>query len=217
LEEKSMKKLAPAVCLWFVFSTAAFASTTVQFIDVYGQTVNVISPYYSGGVNAGIYHINMDSILRNSFCIDIADWVATEPQPYSVLPLEDTPDPVAGPMGIAKATAIGKLWAMAYSPTMTQNQAAAFQLAVWDCVTDLDYNVTSGNFRVSGGDYGAQALLNNLQTYSGAGANLLGLSSPNYQDYVIAGPPASVPVPGAMGLGSLGLGVLGWLRSRRRI
>jgi hypothetical protein len=115
-------------------------------------------------------------------------------------------------MGTQKATAISKLWAMAYSPTMTQNQAAALQLAIWDCVADLDYNVTTGDFRVTGTDYGAQTLLNNVQSYLGSGANLAALSSIQYQDFVTA-----VPAPGALLLGSLGVSLIGWLRSRRRI
>jgi hypothetical protein len=208
-----MKLSALTVCLSFAITTAALSSPSVQFVDTYGQTATIAGTYYNGSVSAGIYHIKVDGVTQNSFCIDLVDPATTSAQPYSLVGLSTAPDAPAGPMGATKATAIGKLWAMAYSPTMTQTQAAALQLAVWDCVTDLDYNVTSGNFRVTGSDYGAQALLTSLQTYSGNAANITALTSPQYQDYVAA----TVPAPGALILGSLGAGLVGWLRSRRRI
>jgi|WetSurMetagenome_2_1015567.scaffolds.fasta_scaffold449559_1 hypothetical protein len=208
-----MKNLALAVCLSIAISTLAFASPSVQYVDSYGQTASITSTYYTGSVNAGIYHIKVDGVQQNSFCIDLADTATTSPTAYSAVSLSNAPDAPVGAMGATKATALSKLWTMAYSPTMTQSQAAAFQLAVWDIVTDLDYNVTSGNFRVTGSDYGAQTLLNSLKTYAGAGANLTALSNATYQDYVVS----SVPAPGALGLGGLGLALLRWVRSRRRI
>ena len=206
-----MKNVALALCLSLAATTVTLASPNVQFVDVYGQTATIAGTYYNGSVSAGIYHIKVDGVTQNSFCIDLADPASSSAQPYSIVNLSSAPDAPLCPMGAAKATAIGKLWAMDYSPTMTQNQAAALQLAIWDCVTDLDYSVTSGNFRVTGTDYGAQALLNSLQTYNGPVANMQAYTSVTYQDYANA----TVPAPGAMALGSLGMMLVGWLRRRR--
>ena len=210
--EKVMKHVALAVCLCLSITTIALSSTTVQYVDVFGQTANIAGTWYNGQVWAGIYHVRVDGVLQDSFCIDLIDEATTSAVPYSMTSLSNAPDPALGPMGAQKAAAISKLWAMAYSPTMTQNQAAALQLAVWDCVIDLDYNVTTGGFHVSGNDYGAQTLLNSLQTYTGSGANLVALTSTQYQDFATA-----IPAPGALALGSLGLTIIGWFRSRRRI
>lgn len=206
-----MKNAALIVCLCLGITVPALSSTTVQFIDTYGQTADIAGTWYNGQVSAGIYHIRVDGVLRDSFCIDLLDEVATSPEPYSIVSVGDAPNPSLGPMGAQKAAAISKLWAMAYSPTMTQNQAAALQLAIWDCVVDLDYNITAGGFHVIGNNYGAQTLLNNVQTYSG-GADLFAVTSCQYQDFV-----TGVPVPGALALGSLGLTIVGWFRSRRRV
>jgi hypothetical protein len=54
--------------------------------------------------------------------------------------------------------------------------------------------------------------LTNVQTYGGTPASLAALTSLQYQDYV-----AAVPAPGALALGSLGMMIVGWFRSRRRI
>jgi hypothetical protein len=105
-------------------------------------------------------------------------------------------------MGDAKALQISKLWGMAYSATMTANQAAAMQIAIWEIVAgDL--------FSVSGSDYGASVLLNQLATYAGPVANLVALTGPG-QDYVIQ----SVPEAGATVI-LLGLGMLATVGMKR--
>ena len=208
-----MKHTALAVCLSLGLTVPALSSTTVQYVDAYGRTASLAGTWYNGQVIAGIYHIRVDGVLTDAFCIDLADTATTNSVSYSVTSLANAPDPLLGPMNAEKADAIGKLWAMAYNPNMTQNQAAALQLAVWDCLVDLDYNVTTGDFRVVGDNYGAQTLLSALQTYAGSAANLIGLTHSQYQDFATA----AVPAPGALVLGSLGLSLIGWFRSRRRI
>ena len=79
-------------------------------------------------------------------------------------------------MGPTKADNISKLWAMAYSPDMTSEEAAGLQIAIWK-------TLASDNFSVLGNDYGAGILLQRLEDYSGSGARLIALSGPG-QDYV---------------------------------
>jgi hypothetical protein len=208
-----MKTTALAVCLSICICVPALSSTTVQFVDVYGQTASIAGSWYTGQVSAGIYRLRVDGVLQDSFCIDLADTTTTNVVQYSTTSLANAPDPTLGPMNAEKADTISKLWSMAYSPNMTQSQAAALQLAIWDSVVDNDHNLSTGNFRVTGNDYGAQTLLNNLATYTGDGTNLIALTHSQYQDFAIA----AVPAPGALALGSLGLTLIGWFRSRRRL
>jgi hypothetical protein len=206
-----MRRLGLVAAIGLCLSVSALASPNVQFTDVYGWNVDIITPWYSGLMAAGIYKIAVDGTATDAFCIDPPDDVSLVASPYTIINLADGPDPVVGPMGTQKADAVRKLWAMAYSPGMTMNQAAALQIAIWDTVVDLDYNVYDGNFQINGYDYGAQALLNAAYGYSGPLADLTGLSSPEYQDFVVDGLPV-VPAPGALWLAGIGLAGL----ARRR-
>lgn len=199
-----MKKFCLAVAIGLCLSVSALASPSVQSTDVYGWNVDIITPWYVGPMTAGIYKLSVDGVPMDSFCIDPAQDAPSLPEPYTVVYLQDGPDSVVGPMGSQKADVVRKLWAMAYSPSMTKDQAAALQIAIWDTVIDMDYNVLAGNFQIDTYDYGAQTLLALVQGYSGPLADLSVLSSPEYQDYVVDSIPV-VPAPGALGLCIIGL------------
>lgn len=96
---------------------------------------------------------------------------------------------------------------------MTNQQAAEFQLAVWEIVFETSgvYNIGNGSLRSNDLNAGTNALLSSLDGL-GPKANLVALTHPEYQDML-----AQVPAPGAIGLGSFGLTLLGWLRSRRSL
>jgi hypothetical protein len=176
---------------------------------VYGWEVDILSPWYDGPMTAGIYKLLVNGVAADSFCIDPPDDDPLFPEPYTVINLADGPDPVVGPMGLQKAEVVRKLWAMAYGPGMTMDQAAALQIAIWDTVVDLDYNVYDGDFQIDGYEFGAQALLNDVQNYTGPLADLIGLSSTEWQDFATP----AVPVPGALWLGCIGVGLV----ARRRL
>ena len=206
-----MRKLCLVVAVCLCLGPPAFSSPAVQYTGVYGWEVEIITPWYSGPMTAGIYKLLIDGVPADSFCIDPPDEAPSTPELYTVVNLADGPDPVVGPMGTQKADVVRELWAMAYSPGMTMNQATALQIAIWDTVVDLDYNVYNGGFQINGYDYGAQALLNSVYGYTGPLANLMGLSSPEFQDFATPGTP--VPAPGALLLGSIGLGIVARRRS----
>jgi hypothetical protein len=181
-----------------------------------------------GGVLTGQYnHIVTNSttsfpIPGWGFCIEMQG-STTANVLYNVLDLEAAPinqGPGGLPMGITKADYIRELWALHIGDATTNNGAAAFQAAVWEIVYEdkLAWNVkthdttdTMNSFKIDGNDT-VEALANTwLGQLDGSGplAYLGALSNASYQDYVV-----QIPAPGAVVLGVLGLGLIGWVRRR---
>jgi hypothetical protein len=185
--------------------TTQATTVTVQELGVSpSQIANInVTGFYSGGAYAGIVKLSVDGVAMDGFCIDPFHFSSSSPLTYTILPLENAPK-APGTMGAAKAETISKLWAMAYSSTMSATAAAGLQIAIWE-------TVGGASFSVSGSDYGASTLLNNVATYAGAGANLIGLSGSG-QDYVVQ----NVPDGGATAM-LLGLGFLGLAAFRKRL
>ncbi len=150
---------------------------TVQELGVSpGETASIsVAGFYTGDVSVGILKLVVDGVAADGFCIDPYHFSLSSSSEYQFRSLADAPK-LPGTMGAIKAEAVSKLWAMAYSPNMTSEEAAALQLAIWE-------TIAGDNFSVLGNDYGASFLLQRLESYSGNGANLIALSGPG-QDYV---------------------------------
>lgn len=176
----------------FAASLSAQAFTVQEIAITPAQNVNIaVTGFYTGGAQAGINKLLVDGVAANGFCIDPYHFAVASSPGYEYSPLANSPKaPLT--MGAVKADQIARLWTMAYSPTMTASQAAAFQIAIWEIVGGT-------LFKVIGNDYGAQTLLSSLATFTGPGANLIGLTGPG-QDYVIQDVrtrPSAVPDQGA--------------------
>ncbi len=152
-------------------------AVTVQELGVSpGETASIsVAGFYTGDVSVGILKLVVDGVAADGFCIDPYHFSLSSSSEYQFRSLADAPK-LPGTMGAIKAEAVSKLWAMAYSPNMSSEEAAALQLAIWE-------TIAGDNFSVLGNDYGASFLLQRLESYSGNGANLIALSGPG-QDYV---------------------------------
>ena len=180
-------------------------SVTVQEVgvDPY-KVVNISVPdFYTGGAYAGVVKLKVNGVAMDGFCIDPFHFSSSSALVFDVVPLANAPKPFNGisrAMGTTGADTISKLWAMAYSSTMTAAQAAGLQIAIW--------KVVGGNqFSISGDDYGATTLLSQVQNYTGPVANLIGLTGPG-QDYVVQNVPETGATIILLALGMLGLGIV---------
>lgn len=106
--------------------------------------------------------------------------------------------------------------------------SAALQLAIWEIVYDTDkYNANGGHYYLSSGDFyslgntatgqevvdQAQEWLNYLLSYSPSKYQVYGYVSSTKQDVIVFTP---IPEPGTYALLVAGLGVLGFVRHRRK-
>jgi hypothetical protein len=204
-----IRAIGAALCLLAAQSAVQITQATTVTVQELSTSPNKIvniqvQGFYSGYAYAGVVNMLVDGTLTQGFCIDPFHFSSQNPLQYEVVPLAEAPKALAGvfpgDMGEAKADQIERLWAMAYlpnSPTWGGAAAAALQIAIWEIVA-------GDKFTVVGNDYGAAALLNQLNSYTGPGADLVGLTGPG-QDYVIS----RVPEAGAtllmlfVGVGSL--------------
>ena|ERR1700722_11884725 len=195
-------------------AVSASGQVTVTFNGV--SPVEDITLQSSGAITfgpvlvaAGIYNQTVDSVPTPSFCIDVfrdstPGQTLTD---YTYTNLSLAPLAPAGPMGVAAAVDIEKLWA-AYFPTasVSNQDAAALQVAIWEDVAAKvgTYTLTfSGNSAVT---TEAATMLASLPGLT-AQANLEGLVSPDGQNYVVP-----VPEPTTAGCFLLGLGTLIFVR-----
>jgi len=172
----------------------------------------------------------------SGFCIDISqDIFLNQTLTFNVAALGNAPVdgnlPTA--MGGLRANLIGELWYNDYALIGTDNsKAAAFQLAIWDIINETDtnlngtlaLNINSGAFYATDQDSATLTTTNtwlsalNLNGTGPMAGNLIALTNPVYQDYVvqvapaptaaIVVAPASVPAPPGLVLciiGAVGL------------
>lgn len=130
-------------------------------------------------VYAGIIDLKVNGVAMDGFCIDPFHWSITGPQTYNTLTLGDGPKAPGGAMGAATALKIEQLWAQYYSHTMSAQNAAGLQIAIWELVGGINFHLDSAP------DYGANSMLAWLNENPDAkAADLIAVTGPG-QDYVI--------------------------------
>jgi hypothetical protein len=214
---------------------------TVSINDGSGSAT--LTPYnFAGYINWTLKSNNSSSAILptfNSFCIELTQDVNIGgTYTYAIAALEDSPSPgsaaTGGPsgMGSVKADALRRLWGGFYSDTMSKNDAAAFQLAIWkieyDGIASTISDFSHGNFRASSTTSAvittATQLYNNVVTNvydeSLAASNLIALSDPVLQDQITytGNSPGilGTPEPSTLCLGVIGGVAFGAARYRRR-
>ncbi|MFG0329775.1 MAG: PEP-CTERM sorting domain-containing protein [Phycisphaerales bacterium] len=158
---------------------------------------------YTGGGAVGDF---------SSFCIELTEFVSpTGSYTYDIVEVEDAPSSFFGGMGSVRAGKLARLFGQFHQETWTANEAAAFQVAVWEITHDDDGSVYTGTFQVSGSEAyiaDAQSLIDNIDP-NGDRATILAMVGDDQQDHVFL-----VPAPGALAL--FGMGGALMLGRRRR-
>lgn len=165
-----------------------------------------------------------------TYCTDLTQYVTNTARTYTITDIAAMPTP---PMGEAKAQAIANMYDFAAGAhtalDANSDFTAAFQIAVWEIVTDYapaqgaaSLNVTTGVFRATRTNGNALSSLigGHLADLFGAiGGNasrdhLVGLTHGSAQDQLLELPASIIPLPGAAPLAAAGL--FGLAASRRR-
>lgn len=209
-----------AVAILSIGATAVAASSIVvdyQETSVFGtpnlsSSVTIASPFYNGNTAAGPFRLTGDNGFGDfdAFCIDLAHHMANG-QTYTVSG--------ASSYGAVVDNYIDRLFNSAYASLSTAVQGAAFQVALWEIITDTGatsgYDLGLGDFTATASNAAvisqATSYLAGLTGASTGGYTLTFLASPNSQDLVTV---SAVPVPAAFGM--LGLGLAGLFGLRRR-
>jgi hypothetical protein len=157
-----------------------------------------------------------------TFCLELTQDISPgATYVYNLVAMDNAPKPgsaaTGGPggMGATKASEIRQLWTGFHSSIGSDGtKAAAFQLAIWKIECDWGTgpaatDLTTGNFRASGNNSAtsqASTWLTNLtQNQYAPDPSLMAMSSPSYQDQLVAVP---MPAPPGIVLGGSGLVVL---------
>lgn len=214
------------------------ASATTARGDVLTLTFQNVSPgagvQYNLNSGNGNFNGTTAGVMNwvggyETFCVQLEEYISGgQTVTYDVLDVADVPDAEPGAMGDVRAGLIEDLYARNYASIASAEDAAAFQVAIWEIVHergdtfnpltlgDLGLSTGTARFQLNPDDTGnVLTLAGNL--LAGLGGvdkdefltfeNLRGLSNLDYQDQLIV-----VPGPGAIA-GMIGVAAM---RRRRR-
>lgn len=224
-------KLAITAAMFAAATGVATADTIdAQYLGTgRGQNVKVTSALFNGNVFAGQLRHNLTNGTGNAtslngewrtYCTDLAQRVSGSGTQYTVVSISMVPE--SSPMGALKAQAIANMYAFSAgtesSSSSSNDFATAFQLAVWEIVTDYNplslnngISITAGNFRATKTDNSplSSSVNSHLSNLFGAitssvgnVASLSGIASGRAQDQII---PTPIPAPATLALASAGL------------
>jgi len=211
-------------------ASMAHANTVdVKFLGTSkGSNVKIVTPGGTSNVFAGQlrHQINNGTGLGAMFngtyvtyCSDANQFVSGTTKQFNIVPVQDVPGTT--PMGVAKANALTNLYTFASGnhilSTVSNDYAAAFQLAVWEIIYDFNANVGLSSLDIATGAFSAKntnnsalssSIANQVNTFldgvfnlpEGApAAELAGITHATAQDQIV-----QVPSPGAIALAGLG-------------
>ena len=217
---KLFKTLTLAVGMAIGVTAAANASTvTVNYQNagnVFGSpnlssSANISSPQHDGWVGAGPFRLNANGLGDFvAFCIDLGKYMANG-QTYTTSS--------TSAWGAAVDQNIGKLFNTAYAGVDTATEGAAFQIALWEIITDTGsaFNLGGGSFSVLSANAAvlsqASAYLSGLNGAATGNYAMTFLNSSTSQNLVTVSP---VPIPAAGGFLAVALGGLFGMRKLRR-
>ncbi|HWD21451.1 MAG TPA: hypothetical protein VHB20_19450 [Verrucomicrobiae bacterium] len=212
--KQAIHKAAVGIVGLSLCATYAAKATSITITDISdwskAEVVNLtltsptLGSSYDGGVYSGIntFQITANGVTfdANGFCIDPYHWSVGGTYSDDVVNLSNAPKS-PGPMTPQAALDVEKLWAEYYTAALTDSSVAGgLQLAIWEVVANSIGN--SEYFSIDAGQSGPGQIgdvalqdIASLATYSGPLADLVGLTSPTGQDYVVANfvPSGSLP------------------------
>jgi len=225
-------------------STTVFGSSTGRTAGEYSLTNVIVNPNGESDPSLPVPLTELPGALDFSsyaWCIDPSQTISIPgTHTWDLVVLEDAPSGgLASDMMDEQADDLRRLFGEQYPELPIDGTSElngsdfinAFQLAIWEIVTDSDYNLGAGDFQynVTSGD-----VFNMANTWlvalAGSGAddwdmanNLFALTNDSKQDFIVAiqtpGGATPVPLPAAVWLfGSAMLGVagIGYRRNRKR-
>ena len=217
---KTAKNSVAAMALGLAFAATAASATTVnvtyQSGGVFGtpnlsQVAKINSPSHNGAVHAGPFRLAGSGGFGNfvGFCIDLAKNMSNG-NAYTTA--------TSSAHGSAVDANIDRLFTSSYASVNTAVEGAAFQLALWEIITDTGSSLgfSSGSFLASASGAvmtQANSYLSALSGASTGGYNISYLNSGTSQNLVTVSP---VPLPAALGMLGLGIASLFGLRRRKK-
>jgi len=190
--------------------SAGAVPVTVQELGIGShETVEIISSTLGDQwVYAGTLNLLVNGTATTGFCIDPFHWSVSGPQSYNSEPLALGPKAPVGGMGTAKAIKIEQLWEQYFTPTISKQDAAGLQIAIWEIVGGANFQLKSGI------DYGAGNMLSWVYSHPEAPvASLLAVTGRG-QDYVIPCGPGVPDAGQTAGLMGMGMAAIGLMRSK---
>jgi hypothetical protein len=227
----------------YLSSVSPTASETVTFPGLSAQTTPYVGAINWSFDRGAADNASLDSIVAGSnlttFCIEgTQDVMISQTSTFAnifnnpaIAPQDNSGSQYE--MG-THAADLNKFWDAYYGQALLSNEnAAAFQMGVWEIVYDgaASADFSSGLFQASavGGDPTSSSALSQAQSWLAGLSSadptvhyqLYVLSDPNLQDQLFGvptdgGTPPSVPLPAAFPMGAALVGVLGVARKLRR-
>lgn len=229
-----MMHLGLAIIVAGMFAASAAAATvTAKFTDVspsktFKYTYNGSAAHvYAGQINwlqtAGDYDMGPGDTFY-SYCIELTQQINPgTTYTFSVVDLTAASNPA---ITDEKATLLGKLWGQSHHEVgSSANHAAAFQIAIWEILSDSPLSLTGGSFKAT--DPNAQPAqiakgwLETVGSYSGLMPTLKALHSSTAQDQIFFVPPTPetavvVPLPAAVWAGGALIALITARKSLRK-